>query len=327
MKGGRWARLVGSAITVMGLGFVLHRFWVWRSWLLDWRLDAVALAVVLAGAGAYALNCLLLPAAWLRLLAWYEQAGKSAEEGGRSGLGQRSGLSFRSGFILYARSQIAKYAPGNVLHIVGRHAAARRLGCGDGALVGAALAEIVGQLAASGALALLGFAFMGFGTESREALSPLIIGLVLAAGICFPVVLNWLASRFGALRGLYVRGKSAGELLRGLLPGYSLYLLFYVGAGAIFLGVARVVVGEAFSGRLSGVIVAIFALAWISGFITPGASGGLGVREAVIVGGLSRFIGEPESLSVAILFRVITTLGDILFFLGSFLPGGKPDKR
>ena len=53
----------------------------------------------------------------------------------------------------------------------------------------------------------------------------------------------------------------------------------------------------------------------LAGFVTVGAPAGIGVREAAIILALSGTMGEPTAITVALLFRVLTTLGDVLFFL------------
>ena len=61
-------------------------------------------------------------------------------------------------------------------------------------------------------------------------------------------------------------------------------------------------------------VIAIWAAAWVIGYLTPGASAGLGVREAVMIGAFTGLGAPLEGATlVAIAFRVATTLGDIIF--------------
>ena len=55
--------------------------------------------------------------------------------------------------------------------------------------------------------------------------------------------------------------------------------------------------------------------AWLAGFIIPGAPGGIGVREAVLIFFVTPIIGEPQSIAVAIALRFVTLLGDVCFFV------------
>ena len=60
--------------------------------------------------------------------------------------------------------------------------------------------------------------------------------------------------------------------------------------------------------------VGMAALAWMAGFVTPGAPAGLGVREAVLLALLERLLTPQQALLVVVLWRVVTTLGDVVFF-------------
>jgi hypothetical protein len=62
--------------------------------------------------------------------------------------------------------------------------------------------------------------------------------------------------------------------------------------------------------------------AWLAGFVTPGAPGGLGIREAAMV----LFAGGSASAEVlfvaAALFRLVSFGGDLVCFaVASLLPG------
>ena len=57
-----------------------------------------------------------------------------------------------------------------------------------------------------------------------------------------------------------------------------------------------------------------FALAWVLGFIVPGAPGGIGVREVVFTKLFDGTLGEGVAVCLAVVLRVITILGDLLAF-------------
>ena len=62
-------------------------------------------------------------------------------------------------------------------------------------------------------------------------------------------------------------------------------------------------------------LVVIFSISWLSGFIIPGAPGGIGVREAVIIFFITPIIGEAQSVAIAIALRFVTLLGDVWFLM------------
>ena len=59
--------------------------------------------------------------------------------------------------------------------------------------------------------------------------------------------------------------------------------------------------------RLSG-----FALAWTVGLVVPGAPGGLGVFEAVLLLRLAFAVPEAPLLAVVISYRLVSTLADLI---------------
>jgi hypothetical protein len=66
-------------------------------------------------------------------------------------------------------------------------------------------------------------------------------------------------------------------------------------------------------------LIAVFALAWVVGFVTPGAPGGLGVREGLMLLMLAPVFTAASASVLVIALRVATTLGDVLILAAGFL--------
>ena len=62
------------------------------------------------------------------------------------------------------------------------------------------------------------------------------------------------------------------------------------------------------------VLTGAFALAWVAGFVTPGAPAGVGIREAVISLGLAPLLGTGGAVAVAGLLRLVSVFGDLATF-------------
>ena len=60
--------------------------------------------------------------------------------------------------------------------------------------------------------------------------------------------------------------------------------------------------------------ISILALAWCAGVVVPGSSAGVGVREAALVLALEPYLVSDGAMVVAVALRLVTTLGDLLFF-------------
>jgi hypothetical protein len=60
------------------------------------------------------------------------------------------------------------------------------------------------------------------------------------------------------------------------------------------------------------IIICANVFAWMGGFITPGAPGGLGVREALLTMLLPDILPATVIIAGVVIFRVITLFGEIL---------------
>jgi uncharacterized membrane protein YbhN (UPF0104 family) len=65
--------------------------------------------------------------------------------------------------------------------------------------------------------------------------------------------------------------------------------------------------------------VGIFSIAWVMAVLALVAPGGVGVREAVLLAGLTPAYGAGTALGVAVVYRVVTLLGDAIGCLLGFL--------
>lgn len=254
------------------------------------------IATVAAGSVAYALLVLLLALVWHGVLTTIDGPGPL--------LGAM--------LAIYARTQIYKYLPSNVLHMVGRYVEARAAGASHAALGVAQVAELA-LLSAAGALvaAVLALPLL---LEQAQAygIGGWVLPLVIAAGVVTVGIIGIVVSRLptpvGTLRRLAPRG----------LVAFALYVLFMLGSAGLAWAVAASLGGSA-----PVEIVGITAAAWLVGFLVPGAPGGLGVRDAVLIAGLTA-AGVPGATAIALGHRIITTLGDTLIALAGFALKRRP---
>jgi uncharacterized membrane protein YbhN (UPF0104 family) len=212
-------------------------------------------------------------------------------------------------------SQIGKYVPGNVVQYLGRAAMAIKSGA-PAKTVGVALVTETAAILLGGLLAVA--IALAFAPELAAGLLQLLpetsrmlwIGIAAAAVL---VLLGGFARMFSRRLGSLPKVKSATLLAIVLLNTIALLLLG--------LSLHLVIVALSANAVPLSLSVAVFAAAWIAGFATPGAPGGLGVRETVITLGLAPLLGGAVALSVALLHRGASVLGDVISFgLGLLLP-------
>src|SRR5262249_35056983 len=103
------------------------------------------------------------------------------------------------------------------------------------------------------------------------------------------------------------------------------YLVFLALSGLIFSAALAIVHGGV-DGPLP-TIVGSYVVAWLAGFLTPGAPAGIGVREA---GLLFLFVqtGDGSAILLAIIItRMITMAGDFLNFGCCYACGSLVDRK
>ena len=62
-------------------------------------------------------------------------------------------------------------------------------------------------------------------------------------------------------------------------------------------------------------VLSAYIVAWVLGYIVPGASGGIGIREMALYLLLGPLLGEGLVLALAVIHRLITIIGDFLGYL------------
>ncbi len=214
-------------------------------------------------------------------------------------------------------SQIGKYVPGNIAQYVGR--AAMAVGSGVPArTVGIALVTEASATVIGGFLAVA--ASLALDPEMADSLRQILPDSSAIAWL-FALVAALLILLLGASRlsTLFTHFGKLPELgFGGLIAATLLYILSFLLLGVSLSLIISLVSSTPVPMTLA---VALFASAWIAGLATPGAPGGLGVRESIITLGLAPFLGGAAALSVAIIHRGASVLGDVISFgLGLLLP-------
>lgn len=265
---------VGTGLFLTSLGYLTFRIaGQWQS-LKSTRIDhPVWLAASLA---IYAISHVTTGLAWPNTLRF---------------LGER--IKFRDGLKIGLVAQVGKYLPGNIAHYFGRAALGKSVGVsfrnsGLSTLVEIACALIAALILAPGVLVV---------GNRGQVFFPVGVGMFSLVAVTILIV---YALRKGQRNQKL--GSRSGFLLAALCIMISLFLS---GASAYCLLMS-------ISAPMPPLIYVTgsFALAWIAGFITPGAPGGLGVRETIFIGLLGPQTGAVAALACAILHRGATAAVD-----------------
>lgn len=212
---------------------------------------------------------------------------------------------FLDSYYYFSKTEIAKYLPGNVFHFIGRQA----------------LASSVGITQMQMAKISLLFSFL---LLSATVIASTFFAL-FATGIPLYILLLMLLGTGIALVAVYVSYRSfpfTKKVQMNLLLSLSVAL-----QGILLATIVLYQTGE-FNYGLFFQCVSIYTISWLIGFITPGASGGLGVREGTfiaIVAFLHIAIASEIIIFSVLLVRLINILVDMLLFTSTFMIKSKID--
>ena len=210
----------------------------------------------------------------------------------------------------FTMTQVAKYIPGNIAHLIGRGLYLRGNTLTDPQIVKATLIELA--VIPTGALVcILLLGSMGYLTGLAPRIPPAIWWLCTLAA---PVAV--LATIVAAERW----GLKISRFLPSLLISTGLAMMFMATLGLTF-AITFQTVGTAPLISLAGASI----LAWLIGFLTPGAPGGIGIREAMLVALLGGLNQADNVLIAAVMFRIVTTLGDVVILGAGWLIFRKTD--
>lgn len=221
---------------------------------------------------------------------------------------------------LFTFSQFAKYVPGSIAQHIARVALGKRHGFSMQGMVVTLGLETAWALFAGIAVAVCALPFATPVLPQGGALpSPLRIATVAAIALAVPVAAVWF---LGARRtALLERWFGPTRLSRPGLRTFGLCFLVY-GLNLAICGwildlLARQVFGAVDDHLL--VSIGVYAAAWVAGFVTLVSPGGIGVREAVLLAGLTPAYGAGTALGIAILYRLLTSLGDGVGFVAGLI--------
>jgi glycosyltransferase 2 family protein len=215
----------------------------------------------------------------------------------------------------YLRTNIAKYLPSNLLHLYGRAIAAKDQGV---PLAIASLSVLLDTL-----LMTAGGLILGLFCIPKNWLFMTLLGVAMILTTLHPSLLNPVLNRLSASLRQTVAGSSAHLLPKRLVRRYPMRALIGETGFVALRGIGFVMTVAALtpiSVDMIPILVSIFSVGWVLGFITPGAPGGLGVFELTVSTLLTQpgmfHDGSGLSVGVAIsavaIQRLVSTLAEAL---------------
>lgn len=300
---GRIVRWLGFAITAAALALVIWSIYTSELLSSDAWMTTEVLAGVAAATLIFCASLFCVFAAWHLLIMSVSKIH----------------ISWVDGFFIYSVSALYRYIPSNVMHYVGRYYMLRQRGVEHAVATWGILAETVLFVSSSCLIAVVFGAPLVLEELARiDTFNwSIFLLLALAAIAVVGIIAVILRRRQRSVRELIAPFLRA-QVLHAGIEAFVLQLVARLLSGVALWWLSVQILGPDQVSLMD--IIAIWAAAWTLGYVTPGASAGLGVREAAIITALVA-IGVPAASATltAIAFRVATTMGDLLFATGGWI--------
>ena len=296
MKKSGVIRLIGRILSVLSIGFVIYAVWKMGFDFSFVGNVPVFILVVLIGIGMKLLSLWLSSTAWAGWLSFFSRTPFKVQEARR----------------VFIRANIGRYIPGNVMHFVQRNLFASGMGISQLQLAMSTVFEVMSYVSVAMCVALL---------TAGDSLQKVLAGYfgdrlpmlgIAAACVAAAVVIALVILRKKIRTAL--EGHTAKELVQTLLKVMGLQLVTLTLLGAVMLMLVWYAKGS-MTFDMAGTVISTYIVAWVLGFIVPGASGGIGIREMALLLLLGPPLGKSLVLSLAVIHRLITIIGDFLGYL------------
>jgi hypothetical protein len=222
---------------------------------------------------------------------------------------------------IFSVSQFGKYLPGNVGQHIGRVVLAKEAGFPISTTIGTMVMEMFWGIGVGAGLGVLSF-FLFDNTGSIELQwwdGPLTLTLLVFIVIIAPRIGIEFLNRYFPGLAKRVSGEDSIPLpkIHTTLVATFLFFLCFLMMGIV----TRLQVLCLFGATEGSVLefTCLFAIAWLGGYLVPGAPGGLGVREALMVLLFTPLLGAGTAVGLSVTLRATTITGDALAFLGALI--------
>ena len=222
----------------------------------------------------------------------------------------------RKGIYVWLLSMVTRYVPGNIWHILSRVAFANYLQVSRTRIITSATIEQILTLLGALVIVVLTLPSWSQFLENTQISSTITI-LLLPLGILgmhpyfFGALLKWISIQIK--RPDLAWDYEYSTLLRILSVFTITNTLAGVSLTAIISGMTSVQLTHL------PLIMGSAALAWIIGYLSFLTPSGLGVREGVLTALLAQVYPLPVAIIASLLFRVVSTLGELLAVFATWL--------
>jgi Uncharacterised protein family (UPF0104). len=222
-----------------------------------------------------------------------------------------SKIAFSEIRAVYAKSNIAKYIPAG--NFAGRNVLGKKLGFSHIDMALSTVIEII-TLIFTACLWSVVFALQSILTAAEIVIKEysiwpfvvlIAVAVLLAAGLILYAHKKGLWQKYRRLFTL--------KFLHVFVILFLIYTLTMIIPGVLLVVIFTQGLGVSLSLSSLIIVIAAYMISWVLGYVVP-IPGGFGVREAVLLAILNPICGVLFTTIAILLFRLASTLGDVLAF-------------
>lgn len=222
-------------------------------------------------------------------------------------------LPFTETAFVMAKSNLLKYVPGNVFQYIGRNEIAVERGLKHSEVGMATILEVVTNLLA--AIILGGcFYFDGFQKVvmrfGKELIMIAIAGAIIVLTAVFFV---WYKKKAILQKYIDILNNNHNKLT--IMKNLIFFMFNALSNAGLYIITLVLVLNMRLNLQDIYVLSGAYILAWITGFVIPGAPGGIGIRELVMTILIPGSLDVKTILLGLVIYRFINIFGDIFGFL------------
>lgn len=225
-------------------------------------------------------------------------------------------IPYSSAMPVYTQSNIYKYLPGNVFQYVGRNKLAADMEISHVDVACATILDVFFCVFWTGVVSVILLGSRIAQLLEKYGRNLFIVG---AAGIIlliavFAVIRLKFRDRLKSYLSRYSKAFEKSNRPQ-LLSGIFYYFAHNCVSAAMYLGCIALIVPQAGTRELFA-LTGAFLFAWIIGFVTPGAPGGIGIREGVML-----FVCGDRFADRIVLFVLVMRIASVFADVTAFLIG------
>lgn len=215
---------------------------------------------------------------------------------------------------IYAKANLGKYIPGNVMHYVERNVFASDMGLDHLEVATSTVLEIVGMVIATVTIGCI-FAYDKLFLSLKNVLTFNYILLIVAGILAIIFMVLFLIKKNKKIQAILHKLLNL-HFIKMYLANLTIYVLSFLVLGMLMAMLVAAIEGKSLSVDNIFLIISAYVIAFVIGFVIPGAPGGIGVREFVLSLIMAGSEYADAVLIAAIIHRFITVFGgDIMGYL------------